>query len=207
LLAASLAMWARGYRARDGVWYSTDTTRYGLHSYRGRAWLWTLDVAPMPTAMVWTTPVRIGPGWTRDSAPDSWYDRFASLGPMSLRAEDLLDAPFGGGGGAAGVDRGGIGFRYVRNDAWYPRAQLMHGYPAVTSTAFAVPYWAITMATAVWPGVMVWRRVRSRRRATQGLCVTCGYDLRGSPDGRCPECGVTAATTEGRATRGVAAIA
>ena len=30
---------------------------------------------------------------------------------------------------------------------------------------------------------------RIRRRLERGLCVRCGYDLRGSTSGVCPECG------------------
>ena len=37
------ALWARGDWARDGIWYTSDTARYSLHTYRGRIWYWQLS--------------------------------------------------------------------------------------------------------------------------------------------------------------------
>jgi hypothetical protein len=57
----------------------------------------------------------------------------------------------------------------------------------------AVPHWtpiAVLLAPATW---MLLGHLRRRRRAGAGLCGTCGYDLRASPD-RCPECGTAAAS-------------
>lgn len=57
-----------------------------------------------------------------------------------------------------------------------------------------IPCWAAALATATLPLWAVFRR--SRRRNRPGLCRSCGYDLRATPQAggalldRCPECGV-----------------
>jgi hypothetical protein len=59
------------------------------------------------------------------------------------------------------------------------------------SIELTLPHWFIAVVTGL-PAVMYLRRaIRSRRRERRrqaGLCIVCGYDLRGTPD-RCPECG------------------
>ncbi|HEV8605481.1 MAG TPA: hypothetical protein VGQ99_08960 [Tepidisphaeraceae bacterium] len=182
LCLATAFLWIRGHYARDGIWYSTDSMRYSLHSYRGRIFAWTLSVAPNPTAMVWSTPLKMGTGFQLDSVADSWYAPY--IGPSKgINLEtDFLEVPSAWGG----VDKKWLGFRYVRNDAWYPRAQLQMGYPTARSRAIFVPHWAVVLLTAILPAIALLRFVRNRGKI--GQCRTCGYDLRATP-GRCPECG------------------
>lgn len=47
-----------------------------------------------------------------------------------------------------------------------------------------VPIWFVSMATAILPLLRIFRR----HKVIEGMCRTCGYDLRASSD-RCPECG------------------
>jgi hypothetical protein len=49
--------------------------------------------------------------------------------------------------------------------------------------------WALAVWPAVWGAGAVWRVVRRRRWRRAGRCGACGYDLRGTGGGRCPECG------------------
>lgn len=67
-----------------------------------------------------------------------------------------------------------------------------------TSRGFSIPYWFVALLCAIVP--MRWlliqlQRLRASRIAGQGTCITCGYDLRATPD-RCPECGKIPATAQ-----------
>jgi hypothetical protein len=52
----------------------------------------------------------------------------------------------------------------------------------------SIPLWFLVLLSSVLPlarvqeGYLRWRRLRS------GFCISCGYDIRATPD-RCPECG------------------
>jgi hypothetical protein len=60
---------------------------------------------------------------------------------------------------------------------------------------WGAPYWFLTAFFAVMPikGLVRWRRTS---RYTDGLCSSCGYDLRAMPE-RCPECGTVPNTIKG----------
>jgi hypothetical protein len=188
---AMLALWARGYWARDGIWYSTDTARYSLHSYRGRIWIWRLSGGRAASDGVWTTSAKLHRGWAWDSTPDSWYEQFKSSRKWGMSAEQFtLAAPATGYSPSVpgAVDWQVLGFRFLRNDSWTPIAQLQWGYPTARSAAVFIPQCAIALLLGLLPAATLFRLLRRRRRMKRGLCPLCGYDLRGSPN-RCPECG------------------
>ena len=61
------------------------------------------------------------------------------------------------------------------------------GDPGLEFYDLTMPLWLLMGALLVLP--LWWTGARCRRRSSPpGLCQTCGYDLRASPD-RCPECG------------------
>jgi hypothetical protein len=97
------------------------------------------------------------------------------------RPEDRLS--IGSTWGDAEPNRAGFAWNVA------PTGQVApNGKPWARQGTVAVPHWFVILAGAVLPGAWFHRRRRAGYRSRRGLCLACGYDLRGSPD-RCPECG------------------
>ncbi len=103
--------------------------------------------------------------------------------------------------GKIGYDRYMAG-SHVRTDTKrFPRGWVVYGlrksnrFSTILTPDFSrnpfglgIPLWIPTLLFAVWPASLLLPFHRRRKRKKLGLCVKCGYDLRGSKN-RCPECG------------------
>jgi hypothetical protein len=90
------------------------------------------------------------------------------------------------------------GFWYARDDAMFPQNSF-HGFfchwrldntPGFREAEIfiSVPDWLVLIIVGAYPGWRLFRYLSRRRRYQDGMCPSCGYDLRATPD-RCPECG------------------
>jgi hypothetical protein len=71
---------------------------------------------------------------------------------------------------------GGFGCSVFTQDTW-----LVVYY-------FVLPFWTLAFVTLIVPSIWLIRLGIDRRRRRLGMCPSCGYDLRATPD-RCSECG------------------
>ena len=120
--------------------------------------------------------------WSRDGRLSLWTDRYFEAKVLQPKAEragwDYKTKPMTKPDRWPDHTRGTLGF--VRDADKTGKAPW---------AAVAIPYWSIAAALAIPPAVGLWFVLRRRRRARQGHCTGCGYDLRAS-SGRCPECGL-----------------
>jgi hypothetical protein len=74
----------------------------------------------------------------------------------------------------------------------HPWSMTNHGGPTRHFDMAGVPHWGAALVLALPALLPAWRRYLRWRSSGRGLCTTCGYDLRASPE-RCPECGTLTA--------------
>jgi hypothetical protein len=88
----------------------------------------------------------------------------------------------------------------IRHQEWVRRGFGAHRWQQLPSdriagpkytnsyVGIAVPFWLLAVLFAMPPAVRWMPGGRRRRRLAAGLCTSCGYDCRATPE-RCPECG------------------
>lgn len=192
VFVAGTTLWIKSWRtiyAADRLvsTVNRENEKSFLHSaiYLNRGWAYG-GVATVPTAVNMSADNIWGLTWdARWSAPGSFAPEMSS----AFAASDPLPA----------------GFRVFQPAAnawpWSYRGKN------VNNRGLFVPPWAcaalICLAGWTGPGVYmrrIWRWRRLRYRTRHGLCLACGYDLRGLA-GRCPECGRVDASTPSRDKR------
>jgi hypothetical protein len=122
----------------------------------------------------------------------SWVADVGRYGALDVRSGGVSVAEVTSSGS---VPPGGpLGFSTFSTPGPAVRFQTPAGSVAtcsVVTSGFGAPLWVLLVVTGVLPAASAAREVRRRRttaRARSGLCTSCGYDLRASPE-RCPECG------------------
>ena len=76
------------------------------------------------------------------------------------------------------------GFLGFRTSWWFHYSRAGNGDWWIAS----IPLWIPTAIFGIYPAYLLTPLHRRRKRKKLGLCLNCGYDLRGSKE-RCPECG------------------
>jgi hypothetical protein len=160
LCVATAAFWIRSYFRLDDISHKGQWHIHNFSSVRGRAFI------------QW--------GWSTQDELKRATGRYA-------RGGFVWDTvPSGATLGVEPMSRGWRlgGFDYF---SWAGRRNAA-GQLTVGEHVTIVPWWFLTASAALWP---IWWLIRTRRqahRAKFGWCLTCGYDLRATPN-RCPECG------------------
>lgn len=155
------------------------------------AWIWAA-IAPAGTPRIDRFFLRGDRVWNIGLARDhAWVWSITGWSGAVLRpGERVLLSP-----GNAGKQWGSLSLMWGyygsgRADTADARLEIAGQYKIV-----GAQWWLLTVMTALLPAAWLARRLRETsrsRRVRRGLCPSCGYDLRATPD-RCPECGAVRA--------------
>jgi len=167
LLITSVTLWVRSFQHVDGVaLFDRAGQLHGIASDRGTILLFTSDI-PFGHDKAWSAePFSVAQSDFR-SFDEYLYNKTA----LKLKW---------------------AGFKVCSASYALTDANANTGVVTTVATwpyqGLTIPDWLLIAILAV----PTFRSIRGvwvrRRRKARGLCIGCGYDLRGAP-GRCPECG------------------
>jgi hypothetical protein len=193
LALLSLLLWAGSY-TRWGSYLGICSLRLAVNPVVGL-------IAPS-REVKWDSPVHPGDNTIAfDTQP--WYDASAKeshwlmlgrgrLGHSVVRPGFVYAAPL--------ADQRFELLGFIRSNTW-----LTGGYSGTgVQFSLVLPLWLPTVLFGIGPAawaMLYWRPLlQRRRRSRRGLCLSCGYDLRGNTTGVCSECG--SEVSDGCARRG-----
>jgi hypothetical protein len=171
LFVVTVALWVRSYRVSDSIYRS----RWWIDGSEHHESAWWL-MAGRGRVGIGHRRQRIGqpfptyyPSNVNWQAESSWKQaRPAEVAGTPFKPDGLLQH---------------LGFRYGD----FPSSPASPS-PDNYYREWNAPSWSLLLLTAPLPIVRLGAAIRRRRARAHGLCPTCGYDLRASPE-RCPECG------------------
>ena len=162
LCAIAAIMWLRSHFRTDWLTHARQGRQSSVTSRGGQLMFDTMGDAHVP---LWPG-LR---GWTYEVEPlDESDDDFLFVYHPALR----------------GQSRHFVGFAYGDVGSI--------GLPTRRMRMLVIPYWSIVLALAIAPATSLLLARRRRWKQRNRRCLTCGYDLRATPD-RCPECGTAVA--------------
>lgn len=182
LCAATVLARSRSFDKLEQIKWQTRGASHALISYRGRVCYWRCDDATAKRSGLEYSWHPHGRVIARDIPAEDWFwqqptwDRLNSFGVGMRNAVTIHEWH---------------GFSLVRNLDWV-FFNSSESSPPATSIAVYAPHAVMASLLAALPAAVLMRAMalaakrRSRRR--RGLCESCGYDLRATPE-RCPECG------------------
>jgi hypothetical protein len=172
LCVAVCVLWVRSYVRADDVHWRQDYLTEGtaetrkaiLSSVRGVLW-----------GFVHRDTTPLGPG-DRDDFLHLEANPFENRWDV-VPWPDESDLPYGNRW-------------WQRRGFYFDREQYRVFDTTASALEIGMPYWLLAAVTGACPVAWLSNNRRRRRRSRLSQCLSCGYDLRASPE-RCPECGTT----------------